>query len=132
PANQLVDGLREGTFIRYPAFNTLRYQFLLFLLEIAVTGTLLHRAQGTHSPVNLETPSLVDLDLTRAFFGPGKEVPQHYAVGAGGDAFCNIPRIPDPPVGNERPVKFISNPGALHDGGYLGHPNPGHYPGGAD
>src|SRR5690606_39498006 len=60
-ADQLKDGVGQGTLVGDPALNALGNQLLHVFLEIPVSASRLHRPEGAHAPVHLEPPSLEDL-----------------------------------------------------------------------
>src|SRR5690606_9088077 len=74
-AGQLVDDAAERAAIGDAPLDALRHQLVgvAGVLEIAVLGPLLHRAQRTHAAIVLVAAALEQFDLARRFLGAGEQ-----------------------------------------------------------
>ena len=86
------------------------------LLEVAVRGAFLHRAERAHAAVGLEGAALVEDRLAGRLLGPGEQRADHHDVGAGGDRLGDVAGELDAAVGDERDLRAAGRLGALADG----------------
>src|SRR5205085_10842965 len=74
-ADELVENVRDGAFVRHPALNALRDQ-LVDVLDVALEVTVLrisarlHRAQRAHASVLLEALTACEHDLAWSLVRP--------------------------------------------------------------
>src|SRR6185436_17533600 len=66
PAHELMHHLYDAAL---HAFGHQLVRDVLIVLEVAVAGALLHRAQRTHAAIGLVRSSLEQFDLARRFLG---------------------------------------------------------------
>src|SRR5690606_18091236 len=130
---ELVDDAADRAAVRHPALDALRHQLVGVgrILEVAVLGPLLHRAQRTHAAVALVAAALEQLDLARGFLGAGEQAADHHRGGTGGDRLADVAGVADAAVGDQRDA-LLQRLGHQVDGGDLRHAHARDHAGGAD
>ena len=129
-AEQLLDHAQRAALERHAALDAFRHQLVdvhLGILEIAVGGALLHRAQRTHAPVRFVGASLVQLDFPGRLLGSGEQRSEHDHIRAGAQRLRDVARIADAAVGDQRNARFRQGLRHVHDRRYLRHADPGHH-----
>src|SRR5690606_37072056 len=91
-AGELVDHAAERAAVRNTSLDALGHQLVgvRSVLEVAVLGALLHRADRTHAAVALVAAALEQLALARRFLGAGEQAADHHRGRAGGDRLADV------------------------------------------
>ncbi len=135
PAHQLVDDRDDRALVRHATLDALGHELVgrcVGILEVAIRGALLHRAQRAHAAIDLVGAALIELDLARGLLGPGEHRTQHHAVRARGDRLGQVPGETHAAVGDQRHAGALKRLGHIRDRGDLRHAHAGHNAGGAD
>src|SRR6266478_5860520 len=117
--------------MRYAALDSLRYHLAVgyCFLTVAITHTLTHRAQRTHSAIEFISPPLVEDGLAGTFLGTGEQRSDHHRRSACRQGFCDIAREANSAIGNDRYVALHSHAGAIENRGNLRDADSRHHPG---
>src|SRR6266567_4954192 len=135
--HELMDHCDQRSLVRHAAFDALRHELLVFslafgVLEVAVGGTLLHRAQRSHATIALVRTPLKKLYLARRFLGACEQAPEHHAGRTRCNGLCDVARIANAAVGDERYVETGHAPQRIEDRRDLRHADAGNDARGAD
>src|SRR5690606_20593250 len=130
---KLVDDAADRAAVRHAPLDAFRHQLVGVgrILEVAVLGTLLHRAQRTHAAVALVAAALEQLDLARGFLGAGEQAADHHRGRTGGDRLADVAGVADAAVGDQRDA-LLQRLGHQVDGGDLRHAHARDHARGAD
>src|SRR5690606_30442245 len=132
-AGELVDDAADRAAVRDAALDAFRHQLVGVggVLEVAVLGALLHRAQRAHAAVALVAAALEQLDLARGLLGAGEQAADHHRGGTGGDRLADVAGVADAAVGDQRDA-VLQRLGHQVDGGDLRHAHARDHARGAD
>src|SRR5690606_7902766 len=104
-ANQLVNNGNNTALVRHTAFNTFWNQFVSVvrrILEVAVSRTIDHGAQATHTAVGLVRTALEQHNFTRRLFSTGKHTAHHASGSASGQSLGHVAGAPDTAVTDQK------------------------------
>lgn len=131
-ANELEDGVGNGSLVRYTALNALGNELLALILEVAVSGALLHCSKASHASVYLEASALVDLDVAGSLLAACQQGAEHYAVSASRKSLDDIAGELDTAVCDDRNAVLSGSACAVVNRGDLRNADTCNYSGGAD
>ena len=126
-AHHLIDGFGNRSTVRHTTFNTFRNKLFIVGLEITVLGTALHGTDGSHSAINLELSSLIDLHVTGSLFAAGKQRTHHNDMCTGSDCFHDIAGILDTAVSDNGNIILGSSFRTVEDRGDLRNTDTGNH-----
>src|SRR5690349_6338712 len=127
-ADELPDHRDGAALVRHAAFDALGHKLVdvhVRVLEVAVGGAFLHGAEGAHAAIGFVGAALEELDLARGLRGAGKKRAEHHPMGAGGDRLCDVARVADAAIGDERDAAAVEGLGDVLDGRDLRYANAG-------
>src|SRR5262245_5820445 len=102
--DQLMNIKGERALVRHLPFNPFRDQLLRVFhicLAIAVSASLTHGTERTHSPINFVGSPLIENRFPGALFGPREKAADHHRVSSGRQRLCDIAGKFDPAVGDD-------------------------------
>src|SRR5262245_10364862 len=127
--DQLMNIKGERALIRHLPFNPLRDQLLRVFhicLAVAVSASLTHGTERTHSAINLVSSPLIENRFPGALFSPREKAADHHRIRASSQRLCYIAGKFDPAVGDDGHVTARRGFSATANRRNLRHANAGY------